>query len=332
MLYYLHRGYSMREKIENKKFWKKRKSYITIFIISLVIIIASGVLLVYFINKRNYNLNYQKNYFDLDIVNTRTGANIFLDLYEKPLLVNYYTNRNNDLFYIEINNKFYFIQSDQELIDEIKLSEYQNGRRIVGNVYKIDDKTKAEVINFVEDKLGITIKESEVENYISFNVFEYNPYYYMFEYFIAVFIAFVFAILCGFNYRYIYRFNKNFKNLTEKDIDEINNVLNGEESIYVSNDFNNYIDGIYICNKFIIDTKTLDIYNYSDIIQICFKEKYMKGIVAYKMLINFHYTDKLIKTTIVSDNFKHKMEKYIKDKKLNIITYEEESNFLWFRR
>ena len=322
----------MREKIKNKKFWKKRNSYITIVIISLVTIATSGVLLLYFINKRNYNLNYQENYFDLNMVSTRTGANIYLDLYERPLIVDTYTVKNNDLFFIEVNDKYYFIQSDLELIDEIKLSEYKNGRRIVGNVQRMDDKTKKEVISFVENKLGITLNDSEVDKYISTNIFEYNPYYYMFEYFITVFIAFVFGYVCAYNYVYIHRFNKNYKQLSEKDIDEINSSINDTEAIYVYDGLGNYIDGIYLCDKYMIDTKTLDIYNYFDIKQIRFIKKQMKGILAYKMLINFKYTDKFVKTTVVSDEFKCVLENFIKNKRLNIITYEEESNFLWFRR
>lgn len=323
----------MKKVIENKKFWKKRKSYMTIFTISLIVIIGSFALFIYFLNKRNYNLNHQINFYDLGIVDKRTGANIYMDLYEKPILVDNYSNKNNDLFYVEKNNMFYFIESDQELIDDIKLSKYQNGKRIVGNVMKMDDKTKKEVISFVENKLGIIIKNSEVGNYISFNVFDYNPYYYMFEYFIAFFIAFVFGIICIFNFvKYICQFNKNYRKLSEKDISDINNSVNDKEAIYTENGLNNYIDGIYICNRYMIDTKTLAIYNYSDIRQICFKEKYLKGIDAYKMLINFNYSDKFIKTTIVSDNQKNRIEKYIKEKKLNIITYEEKSNFFWLRR
>ena len=103
--------------IKNKKFWKKRKSYVTIFTISLIIIIGSVVLFIFFINKRNYNLNHQINFYDLGLVDKRTGANIYMDLYEKPILVDNYSNKNNDLFYVEKNNMFYFIESDQELID-----------------------------------------------------------------------------------------------------------------------------------------------------------------------------------------------------------------------
>ena len=107
--------------IKNKKFWKKRKSYVTIFTISLIIIIGSVVLFIFFINKRNYNLNHQINFYDLGLVDKRTGANIYMDLYEKPILVDNYSNKNNDLFYVEKNNMFYFIESDQELIDAYKM-------------------------------------------------------------------------------------------------------------------------------------------------------------------------------------------------------------------
>ena len=151
----------MKKVIENKKFWKKRKSYVTIFTFSFVVIVGSFILFIYFINKRSYNLNHQINFYDLGIVDKRTGANIYMDLSEKPILVDNYSNKNNDLFYVEKNNMFYFIQSDQELIDDIKFSKYQNGRRIVGNVMKMDDKTKKEVVSFVENKLGIIIKSSE---------------------------------------------------------------------------------------------------------------------------------------------------------------------------
>lgn len=320
----------MKKNIINKNFWKKKNSYVTVCIIALIIIVGSIGLLIHFINKRNYNLKYQVNYFDLDMVDKRTGANIYLDLYTKPILVDYYINKNNDLFYVEFNNKYYFIQSDTELIDEIKLTEYQSGRRIVGNVFKMDDKTRREVISFIEDMNGIKIKDTEVDKYISSNVFDYNPYYYMLEYFMAVFIAFVFSIICIFNYTRIYRFNKNIKKLTKEEIDEINDSICDKEAIYLENPYNNYIDGIFICDKYLIDTKTMDIYKYLDIIQICFKRKNMKGIIAYKMLINFRYTDKYIKTTVVSDDFKEELEKYIKDKKLNIVTYEEKANFLFW--
>ena len=313
----------MRKRIINKNFWKTRNNYITIFIISLIVIVASIGLLIYFINKRNDNLHDQENYFNLDIVDKRTGANIYMELYERPLLVDYDRNDNTDLFYIEKNNKYYFIESDLSLIDEIKLFEYENGRKIVGNVVKMDDKIKEKVINFVENKLGITIKEEDINNYISLNLFEYSPYYYMFEYFIACFIGFIFGIIGIYNYVYIYQFNKNMKKLTAKEINEISDSINDSKSVYVTNGINNYIDGIYLCDKYMIDTKTLNIYYYVDIIQICFKKKYMKYLDAYKMLINFQYTDKFIKITIVSDEFKDTIEKYIQDKKLNIITYEE---------
>lgn len=319
----------MKKVIENKKFWKKRNIFVFIVIISLVFIVASGVLLLYFINKRNYNQKYQKNFFDLDTVDKRTGANIYLDLYERPILSDFYAKRNTDLFYIEVDKKYYFIESDLELINEIKLSEYQNGRRIVGNVDKMDDETKKKVVSFVENKLGITLKDSELDNYISFNVFEYNPYYYMFEYFIAVFIASIFVIGCIFNCLKIHRFNKNYKKLTKEELAEINNSVNDKNSIYVDSLYT-YLNGIYICDKYMIDTNTLDIYNYLDITQICFKEKYMKGFIAYKMLINFKYTDKFIKTSIVSKDFKSEIEKYIKEKKLNIYTYEEETSIFCF--
>lgn len=322
----------MKKVIENKNFWKKRNIFVFIVIISLVFIVASGVLLLYFINKRNYNQKYQKNFFDLDTVDKRTGANIYLDLYERPILSDFYAKRNTDLFYIEVDKKYYFIESDLELINEIKLNEYQNCRRIVGNVDKMDDETKKKVVSFVENKLGITLKDSELDNYISFNVFEYNPYYYMLEYFIAVFIASIFVIACIFNYLKIHRFNKNYKKLTKEELAEINSSVNDKNSIYVECRYapNFYIDGIYLCDKYMIDTKTLDIYNYLDIIQICFKEKYMKGFMAYRMLINFKYTDKFIKTSIVSKDFKSEIEKYIKEKKLNIYTYEEETSIFCF--
>ena len=306
----------MKKNIINKNFWKKKNSYVTVCIIALIIIVGSIGLLIHFINKRDYNLKYQVNYFDLNMVDKRTGANIYLDLYTKPILVDYYSNINNDLFYVEFNNKYYFIQSDTELIDEIKLTEYQNGRRIVGNVFKMDDKTRREVISFIEDMKGIKIKDTEVDKYISSNVFDYNPYYYMFEYFMAVFIAFVFSIICIFNYaKYIYRFNKNIKKFTKEELDEINTSVNDKESIYTECGYNNYIDGIYLCN-----TKTFDLYNYRDIVMISFKKRRTNGgIDTYKMTMKFRYSDRYIKASIVSDEFKEIIEKYMKDKKINII-------------
>ena len=311
----------MKKIIINKNFWKKKNSYVTVCIIALIIIVGSIGLLIHFINKRDYNLKYQVNYFDLNMVDKRTGANIYLDLYAKPILVDYYSNKNNDLFYVELNNKFYFIQSDTELIDEIKITEYQSGRRIVGNVFKMDDKTRGEVISFIEDMKGIKIKDTEVEKYISSNVFDYNPYYYMLEYFMAVFIAFVFSVICIFNYaKYIYRFNKNIKKFTKEELDEINISVNDKESIYTECGYNNYIDGIYLCNKYMIDTKTLDLYNYSDIEMISFKKRRTNGgIDTYRMILKLRYSDRYIKTSIVSDEFKEIIEKYINDKKLNII-------------
>lgn len=311
----------MKKIIINKNFWKKKNSYVTVCIIALIIIVGSIGLLIHFINKRDYNLKYQVNYFDLNMVDKRTGANIYLDLYAKPILVDYYSNKNNDLFYVELNNKFYFIQSDTELIDEIKITEYQSGRRIVGNVFKMDDKTRREVISFIEDMKGIKIKDTEVEKYISSNVFDYNPYYYMLEYFMAVFIAFVFSIICIFNYvKYIYRFNKNIKKFTKEELDEINISVNDKESIYTECGYNNYIDGIYLCNKYMIDTKTFDLYNYSDIEMISFKKRRTNGgIDTYRMILKLRYSDRYIKTSIVSDEFKEIIEKYINDKKLNII-------------
>ncbi len=311
----------MKKIIINKNFWKKKNSYVTVCIIALIIIVGSIGLLIHFINKRDYNLKYQVNYFDLNMVDKRTGANIYLDLYAKPILVDYYSNKNNDLFYVELNNKFYFIQSDTELIDEIKITEYQSGRRIVGNVFKMDDKTRREVISFIEDMKGIKIKDTEVEKYISSNVFDYNPYYYMLEYFMAVFIAFVFSIICIFNYaKYIYRFNKNIKKFTKEELDEINISVNDKESIYTECGYNNYIDGIYLCNKYMIDTKTFDLYNYSDIEMISFKKRRTNGgIDTYRMILKLRYSDRYIKASIVSDEFKEIIEKYINDKKLNII-------------
>lgn len=311
----------MKKNIINKNFWKKKNSYVTVCIIALIIIVGSIGLLIHFINKRDYNLKYQVNYFDLNMVDKRTGANIYLDLYTKPILVDYYSNKNNDLFYVEFNNKYYFIQSDTELIDEIKLTEYQNGRRIVGNVFKMDDKTRREVISFIEDMKGIKIKDTEVDKYISSNVFDYNPYYYMLEYFMAVFIAFVFSIICIFNYaKYIYRFNKNIKKFTKEELDEINTSVNDKESIYTECGYNNYIDGIYLCNKYMIDTKTFELYNYRDIVMISFKKRRTNGgIDTYRMTMKFRYSDRYIKASIVSDEFKEIIEKYINDKKINII-------------
>lgn len=305
----------MKKKINNKKFTKcYRENLYGSIIILLIMILCPIMVFWYYPNKK---INVDKNRLDLTTLDLfdkdNIGQYVYIDIYEKPQLINYDKQYTKQVYVIQQKDKDYIVLLKPSDVDQLEES-MQNEQvvRLYGYTKKADNDIRTKSLDFLGKKTERdNLKMNDFNKYLGCLYLHDSKYGELDDNIILfkllfVFLSIIFIILA----RWVIIFRKNLCKLNNKELIKLNNEINEENTIYFGE--------VFLCKSYLVDSMRMKMYNYSDIEKVYISNARVRKI---KKDVGYHIH---IKTK------KDKRKKYINSAMFFETSIEDIDKFIGF--